>query len=271
MRARIAVAIVSIGVVLGVGAPAGASSSEGHAESFRVARAVTLTAGVVEVIEGDVVALRATVKKPKQAKRVILQRWDVPLYFGNPSWENVRSVKVRKRTTTFHDVATSLNTARYRVVVTRKHGKPLKSAPVNITVWRWIPLQKFATYSSTSGATFGQANINGVRYKTWGAATYSNAGSWTSGFTPGRNCKAFAGVLGVDDQSDDGSSGTIALLADDVSIYQSPALTPGMSLKIQVPLALPYRFGLRATDTSPDPVDAYPVVGDPALLCTGIA
>lgn len=79
-----------------------------------------------------------------------------------------------------------------------------------------------------------------------------------------------AGILGVDDQSDDGSSGAIAITADDVSIYESPALTPGMSVKIQVPLALPYRFGLRATDTSPDGVDAYPVIGDPALLCTGI-
>jgi hypothetical protein len=270
VRAQIVAAIVSIGLV-GAGAPAVASSAEGHEDPQRVARLVTLTAGVAEAIEGDVVALRAVVKKPKQAKRIFLQRWDVPPYFGNPSWENVRSVKVRKRTTTLHEVATSLDTARYRVVVTRKQGKPLRSAPVNITVWRWIPLQKFATYSSTSGAVFGQANINGVRYKTWGAATYSNAGSWTSGFTPGRNCKAFAGVLGVDDQSDDGSSGTIALLADDVSIYQSPALTPGMSMKTQVPLALPYRFGLRATDTSPDAVDAYPVVGDPALLCTGIA
>ncbi|MBV6729762.1 hypothetical protein [Nocardioides daeguensis] len=221
--------------------------------------------------EGDVVALRATVKKPKRAKRIFLQRWDVPLYFGNPSWENVRSVKVRKRTTTLPEVATSLNTVRYRIVVTRKHGKPLKSAPVNITVWRWIPLQRFATYSSTTGAVFGQTNINGARYKTWGAATWSNAGSWESRFTPGRNCKAFAGVLGVDDQSEDGSSGTVALTADDVSIYQSPALMPGMSMRIQMPLALPYRFGLRATDTSPDGVDAFPVIGDPALLCTGIA
>lgn len=271
MRARIAAAVVSIGVVVGSAAPAGAVPPRGAEEPLRSARAVALTSAVAEVIEGDVVALRATVKKPKQAKRIYLQRWDVPLYIGNPSWENVRSVKVRKRTTTLHEVATSLNTARYRVVVTRKHGKPLKSAPVNVTVWRWIPLQKFAPYSSTSGAVFSEANINGARYKTWGAATWSAAGSWESRFTPGRNCKAFAGVLGVNDQSDDGSSGTIALTADEVSIYQSPALTPGMSMKIQVPLALPYRFGLRATDTSPDGVDAYPVVGDPALLCTGIA
>lgn len=166
MRTRIAAAIVSIGLVVGAGAPAGALYPQRQDEPHRVARPATLTAAVAEVIEGDVVALRATVKQPKQAKRIFLQRWDVPLYFGNPSWENVRSVKVRKRTTTFQDVATSLNTARYRVVVTRKQGKPLKSAPVNIAVWRWIPLRTFPTYYRTSGAGFGEANVNGARYKT---------------------------------------------------------------------------------------------------------
>lgn len=269
MFLRLALAVTALITVVGQSAVA-APTAQVDAAVHRAGAGVRLTASTSEAVEGDVLSLRATVKKPKQARRITLQRWEVPLYFGNPSWKDVRTVKVRKRTTTLHDVATSLNTARYRVVVTRKQGKPLKSVPVNVAVWRWIPLRNISSYSSTSGAVFSEANVNGSRYKTWGAAWYSSAEFWAAGFTPGRNCKAFAGVLGVDDQSDDGSSGTIAITADDVSIYASPALTPGMSMKIQVPLALPYRFGLRATDTSPDGVEAFPVIGDPTLLCTGI-
>lgn len=226
---------------------------------------------VGEAVEGDVLTLRAKVRKPKEAKRITLQRWEVPVYFGNPSWKDVRSVKARKQTTTFREVATSLNTARYRVVVRRHHGKPLKSRPASVTVWRWVPLRNISSYSATSGAIFGETNLNGARYKSWGAAYYSTVGAWETRFTPGRNCRAFAGVLGVADSSADGSSARIALTAEDAQIYQSPTLTPGMDVRIQVPLALPYRFGIQATDTSPDGVNSFPAIGDPALLCTGIS
>ncbi|MBM0123427.1 hypothetical protein [Pimelobacter simplex] len=271
MRVRIVIALAATGLLLGAALPAVATPTDLTGSSRAPKRGVTLTTSVGEAVEGETLTIRAKISKPKQARRITLQRWDVPLYFGSGSWKDVRSVKVRKRTTTFHEVATSLNTARYRVVVRRHQGKPLTSRPVSVTVWRWIPLRSISSYSSTSGAVFSEASINGARYKTWGAASYSGAGAWEARFTPGRNCKAFSGVLGVDDVSDDGSSGTIALTADDAPVYQSSALTPGMSTKIQVPLSLPYRLGFRATDTSPDGLDAFPVIGDPALLCTGIS
>jgi len=42
------------------------------------------------------------------------------------------------------------------------------------------------------------------------AALHSHVGSWEARFTPGRHCKALRGTVGLDDDSDDGSSGTIA-------------------------------------------------------------
>ena len=53
-------------------------------------------------------------------------------------------------------------------------------------------------------------------------------------------------------------------------VYESPQLTPGMDLRIEQPLAAPYRLGLQWLDTSPDGVDGWPGIAEPALLCTGI-
>ncbi|TNM38452.1 hypothetical protein FHP29_14475 [Nocardioides albidus] len=194
----------------------------------------------------------------------------MPLYV-NASWEDVRSLKVRKRKTVFHEVVTDLNNARYRVVVGRRAGKAVKSKPVSVTVWRWIPLRSISSYLSTSGAVFGETNLNGSRYKAWGAASYSHAGVWESRFTPGRRCRAFSGVLGLADSSPEGSSAVIHINADDVPVYDSPALTPGMDVRVQLPLPSPYRIGIEAVDTSPGDIDSFPSIGDPALLCTGVS
>jgi hypothetical protein len=194
----------------------------------------------------------------------------VPLY-GDASWEAVRSVKVGGRSrVVFKRIATGLNQERFRATVTYITGKPVTSRPVSVKVWRWIPLSEYTPYYETSGASFGEAMLNGTRYKAWGAASYSHVGAWESRFTPGRHCMAFRGVLGVADISGDGSSGSIRFTADDVMVYESPTLTPGMDVPVEVALASPYRFGLQAFDTSPEGVESWPVIGEPAFLCTGV-
>lgn len=89
-------------------------------------------------------------------------------------------------------------------------------------------------------------------------------------FTVGRHCKAFRAVAGLADSSDDGSSGIVAVRAEDVEVYRSATLVPGMQRAVQVPLRLPYRFTMQAFDTSPDSVDGRPMFGDPELLCTAV-
>jgi hypothetical protein len=167
-------------------------------------------------------------------------------------------------------VAIGPNRERFRARVTYAVGKPAVSKPVRVIVWRWIPLSDYAPYYSTSGAQFGEATLNGRRYKAWGASAFSSARSWEARFTPGRHCKAFRGVLAVADISEDGSSGTIAFTADDVPVYSSPVLTPGMDVSVNVRLSAPYRFGIQAANTSAEGVKSWPVIGDPALLCTGV-
>jgi hypothetical protein len=131
--------------------------------------------------------------------------------------------------------------------------KAVVSKPVNVTVWRWIPLKEYAPYyeAQPGAAIFGTTTFNGVAYSGWGAPTYSHTGAWESRCTPGRHCKSFKAVLGVGDISDDGWSGSISFTADDEQIYTSPTLAPGMSVPATVPWAKPYRFGIQLLDTHP--------------------
>lgn len=238
----------------------------------RSALGVTLKASAPQPEEGDRVTLTARIKSPSKAVRVTLLRLNVPQYYGGPSWESVKSVKVRGRGKVgFGIVATGPNTDRYRVSV-KYDGKraAVVSRPLSVIVWRWIPLSGFTPYYETSSVGSGEVDLNGKRYEGWGPAVYSRAGSWEERFTPGRHCKAFRGVLGLSDISDDGSSGTISYTADDRGIYSSPTLTPGMQLQVNVSLATPYRFGIQVLDTSPAELDSWPVIGDPAFLCSGV-
>ena len=86
--------------------------------------------------------------------------------------------------------------------------------------------------------------LNGLSFHGW--FTTGSFKSWESRFTVGRHCQAMRGVAGVRDESADGSSAVVRLLADDVPIYTSPTLTPGTAQPFQVALALPYRLAVQA-------------------------
>lgn len=256
---------------------ADAAASEDTSSRAAATRAVKLNASDKQVEEGDRLTLTATVKSPQQASKVTLQKASVSVFSGNTYWNPVKTSWVRgKRKVRLKVVATDENTERYRAVVTYKTMKPATSKPVKVTVWRWVPLSEYDPYYETGGAIFGTTTLNGHPYTGWGAATYSHAGAWESKFTPGRNCTTFRGVIGIADISHDGSSGLIRFTAEDTVIYESPALTPGMDVSVNLPLAQPYRFGIQLFDTTPggttgrDAVEAWPVIGDPALLCTGV-
>lgn len=245
-----------------------------------VQRGATITSSKSEVEEGGQFTLTVSIKSPAAATKVTLQRYQPSRYgWDAPEWKHVKTVSPRgKRELRFVAVATEKNAERFRVVVMYKKAKPATSNPVSVKVWRWIPLSEYDPYylSEPAGMIRSSVALNGRSYSGWGAAYYSHTGSWEARFTPGRHCKAFRGVLGVADMSHDGSSGTIAVTADDIVVYESPVLTPGMDISVTVPLALPYRLGLRLLDTTPggtpsrDAVESWPVVGDPGLLCSGV-
>lgn len=280
---RIGIGLVAGLLVVLIGAPAGATTLAASGSDRALVKTVgkpVLSSSAEQVEEGDWLTLTATIKSPKTATRATFQKWSVPLYSGTATWQTVKTVKVNGRNKIpFKTVATDENTERYRVSVAyRSAARPVNSSAVNITVWRWIPLNEYDPYYEAEpyAAGFGTTTIAGQAYSGWGAATYSHTGTWESRFTPGRHCKAFKAILGVADISGDGSSGSITFTADDTQIYASPTLTPGMSVPVTVDVAKPYRFGIRLFDTTPggttgrDEVESWPVLGEPAFLCTGV-
>lgn len=222
------------------------------------------------VTEGDRLSLKVRVPQAKDARRVVLQERVTTLY--STSWTDVDSKRARSRLTFRHTV-TAQNTAVYRVAITyRDRVKPVVSRSAKLTVWRWIELREFTPYFQTnSWAGYGQDTMNGTAYATWGLHYTLPTRAWEDRITPGRNCTKFRAVLGLSDRSDDGSSGVISFATDETAtIYQSPSLTPGMTVPVALELAKPYRFAMAATNTSADKVKAYPMVGNGAFYCTGI-
>jgi hypothetical protein len=291
MLDRVGVAVLAATAVLAglAGASSGASDGapqDGTSGSAAIAKistraqlAATTTASVSESVEGDRYTITTTLRSPKNAAKITVQKFDPPDYsFDEPGWVDVKTLMVRGRSkikTTV--VATDHNTERYRAIVRYKTTKPVTTRPVTVKIWRWIPLSDYTPYYETGGTTTrGTFGINGRVYTGFGPYLFSHVGSWETRFTPGRHCKAFKGTIGLDDDSADGSSGTIAITGDDQPAYQSPSLTPGMDLTVTIALAKPYRLGIQLSDTSPggteghDDIESYPAIGDPALLCTGV-
>ncbi|WP_439937820.1 hypothetical protein ACS3YM_18045 [Nocardia sp. N13] len=222
-----------------------------------------------EVTEGDRITLRVRVPQSGNAKRVTLQ--ERVEGFSTYAWTDVASKRALARVK-FRTTVTARNEAVYRVAITyRNRLKPVDSRPVKVTVWRWIQLREFTPYFQTFLAGYGEADINGDRYAVWGGYAGTSVRAWEARVTPGRNCTRFRAVLGLADTSDDESSGVVAFATDEATtIYQSPALTPGMALPVELNLSRPYRFGMTAANTSAETIRSYPRVGDGAFYCTGI-
>lgn len=274
----VAAAVIAAGTSGAGAAPTNDQSVETSlAAKAPAKRGVTMAASTRQTVEGSRYTLTASVRSPKQAGSITIQKFDPPDYsFQEPEWDDVKTIPVRGRAEfKLVVVATERDSERYRAVVRYKKAKPVTSKPAAVTIWRWIPLSEYDPYYETGGTTFGTFGINGVNYKGWGPSLSSYVNSWEARFTPGRHCIAFKGVLGLDDDSDDGASGTVAIISDDRPLYTSPMLTPGMAEPVTVALSKPYRLGLRLTDTTPggtdghDVLEAYPSIGDPALLCSG--
>ena len=249
----------------------GLATNAAHAATTYT-RGVWITSAPKNVNEGTRIAIGVKVASPRKAMKVRLQERQQDV-LGNYSWVTIRSRAVNGVARhTFKVVATAENIEKYRSQVSYRTGSPATSPIRAVTVWRWIPLVNYRPYYETNGvlaSSFISFNLNGNQYLGW--KTYGSYPSWESRYTPGRHCKAFTGVLGVTDDSADGSAATISVGTDaDGTIYNSPILSPGMQTKVNIPLNLPYRVMINARATSASEAAVNPAIGDPELLCTGV-
>lgn len=226
-----------------------------------------------QLVEGDRFTVEVKVRRTTGAQRLLLQQLVTDIY-GGRGWVTVSKAKVGGKTRhSFRAVAGKDDAQKYRARVLYAGSKPAVSKPVTTTVWHWTSMMEFTAYDYSHGISsnaYNQFAMNGTEYH-GGWFTTGTYLSWDLRFTPGRHCKAFRGVAGLTDASADGASGALQLVADETStVYASPTLTPGMTTPISVTLAVPYRLFIQAQRTSPAERAAYPAIGNPELLCTGL-
>jgi hypothetical protein len=241
--------------------------------SAATVRSVTVLAAPKSATLGNRVAITVKVASPAQARTVQLQTLTKDIY-GNLSWSKVGAQHVNGVAKhTFKPVLNQANRQRFRAVAAYKSGRPVASKAVGVTVWSWTPLSKIPAYYATNG-------INGYEYSNFAMAgnqylgwfTYGSYGMWEERYTTGRHCKALRGDLGVTDNSADGSTAqfTVANIDTGATLYQSPSLSPGAVTKVTLALPMPYRISIQARNTSTNGQVAYPAIGVPELLCTGL-
>ncbi len=223
------------------------------------------------VVEGDRFTVVVKIGRDEGAKVVQLEQ-QVSVH-GNVSWQTVGKARVKKKKKyQFRAVGGEADTVVLRARVVYSKGRPATSDPLTTSVWHWLTLGSFDPYSHTTGVNdngITAFTLNGLSLRGW--FTTGSAKSWESRFTLGRHCQAMRGLAGVRDDSADGSSAQVRLLADDVLVFASSTLSPGTSQQFQVALATPFRLAVQASNTSLTPVTVYPAIANPQLLCTGLA
>lgn len=226
-----------------------------------------------QVTEGDRYNVDIKLKRPSLLRRVHVQH-RVADVFGDRSWQTVKKLKPWSgKRLSYRTIAGATDHETFRVLLQPKSGRSVTSKPVSVDVWHWYPLTTFDSYYATAGVADyigNQFAMNGRTY-TGSWYTYGTARSWESRYTLGRNCTTMSGTFGLTDNSSDGSSATVQVLAEGVEpIYTSPTLTPGVVDTTLTPLATPYRISILGTNLSPDKVLAYPAAGDLQFLCHGL-
>ena len=248
--------------------PTMAATADGSDHARRAKVSLTMPTNLVE---GDAFTIQVKVGRNDNAKVVQLQQQ----VDGARGWQTVGKTKAKhKKKYEFHAVSGAGDTVSYRAKVVYRDSKPVTSEPSMSTVWHWTSLAAFVPYSHTAGVNdnhISSFTLNGAPYHGW--FTTGAFKTWESRYTVGRHCNAIRGVAGVRDESADGSTAVVRLLADDVPVYASPTLTPGTAQTFQVALpSMPYRLAVQGQNigaTAPQ-LPVYPAVGTPELLCTGL-
>lgn len=246
--------VLSVGLSLvGVGATAVAAPSAKYV--------VTATANKTVAITGTKVVVRGKVKPAAPGSVVVLQQRAV----GKRKWSESGTAKI-KADGTFKlvDTPKSIVARDYRVFKPGDDAaKSGYSEIMRVTVYRWLKLGYLAARAADQ-LTVGTATINLDQYP---ASLLSN-GTDTSGmrdYNLGKKCLRLRGIVGLDDDSDGGATGTVNFSGDGISLF-----TGQLTLANPQPfdLGISQVFRLAVSYTTPGPAPrAIVAVAKPEVLC----
>ena len=274
----VAAVIALVAVALAVALPAPALAGTSHQAAKKALARPSIKAPAV-AIEGARFAVTVSVPTSRQATTIQLQFHDQHDYDyqSTLAWTNKATMRVKgRRQVTFHLHADQAHEAWFRGVVTyRGANRPAASSAVRVNYQHWFPLSAFDRYYSAGSAidllSFSMA---GSAWNGW----YANGSAGESRYTLGGGCVRFRGAVGVTDSSSDGATGVVTLATiapggTSTPLYTSPDLVAGQTVRVDLPLAKPYRFSIAGQDTTPAVTDgsrqprAYAALGDPEFLC----
>lgn len=235
-------------------------SSSPAANAFKV----TISVKSSHVVIGNKVVLTGTITPQAVGQKVILQK----RYSKKKPWSNVRTGKVATDGTyRLKDKPTSTKRHWYRVVKpasqTRSRGE---SKAVKVTVSKWMHLTDLEE-GDAENVWEDAVTINGTHYS---RSLYFYRGASSPGFIEyniSRKCSLLQGIYGLDDSSDTGSTGKVAVLADGALIYEGN-FGVGQSEDVTIGTSGSFRLRFEFDYTSPDD-GAQPAVGNPKVLCEG--
>ena len=240
-------------------APSTHPAEHARAGAYRVSATVNKT----ELLLNSVVKIRAKVFPAAPGAEVTLQ----VKYEDRKSWKTIDRGRLSNAgKVIFKDKVGSVRERRYRVVkpADAGHGAGQGTAP-RVTVFGWRDLTSLSPATFNTMSEVDTSNINGVAYPQSLRAylNYHSPSSALTDYNLNRDCKAFRGVVGLDDTSPEAATATIRLSTDGIQRYSgSFALTQAAPVTFDVTQV--FRLSLSATSNG----SAVAAVGHPQVLCS---
>ncbi len=191
------------------------------AGSFRV----TATANTTEPLQGDPIKIKGTVKQAAPGAKVTLQVH----YVDGRKWKTLDSTTLSNHSKyKFEDKALRVSQRVYRVVKPSSANHAAAHSPkIKVTVYGWRDLTTLSPANVFGFHSPVVVTMNGVAYRhsLRSFSSYSYP-PWPPPYPPStidydlnRACKAFRGVVGLDDSSPGDGTAQVSLLADGATRY----------------------------------------------------
>ena len=228
-----------------------------RAGAYRVSASVNKT----ELLLNSFVKIRANVFPAAPGAEVTLQ----VKYEDRKSWKTIDRGRLSSAgRVTFKDKVGSVRERRYRVVkpADAGHGAGHGAAP-RVKVFGWRDLTSLSPATSSTFFEESSSTINGVAYPSSLRGHLSYYPSPMTDYNLNRDCKAFRGVVGLDDNSPAAATATIRVSTDGTQRYSgSFALTQAAPLAFDITQV--FRLSVSATGTG----NGVAAVGHPQVLCS---
>ncbi len=253
------VASAVLATSLSATALASADAAPSHTSHHAKARAYSVTADVnrTEVVVGDKVKIKGTVRPAAAGSKVTLQ-----VKYEGRKWKTIDHAALSAAGKyKFKDKVGSVRERRYRVLKAAgpNRGGGRVTTP-KVTAFGWRTLDSLTPVASAGVYEEGMARMNAVSYPS------SLKGSIAPGqidYNLNRDCKQLDAVYGIDDASPLGSSVSLTVVADGV-VKHSGGYTLTQAQRVVTDVTGVFRLTIGQTQNG----NGIAAVGTPKVLCS---